>query len=117
MSVGVLLVAGERFNQSAAEREYARAAMVREQSQARSDLLAGALPYVGIIAVVAMGGAVFMGIIIFGLKFAAGGASQGEPGQLRIIERHTIVLLPEGAGRREMWRRIETGLIESEVTK
>ena len=92
------MLALSNANDSAARRAYAQAAIVREQSQARQDLLAAMLPYVALAVVVIVLTAV-AGIVIYAL-------TKQQPG-MRIIETRTIIMLQPGQTRREFWQSLE----------
>jgi ABC-type Fe3+ transport system permease subunit len=112
LSILVCLIASSAFflialaqqNDSATRRAYAQAAIIREQAQARQDLLAAMLPYV-----------IFGSVIIIGLALAAvviyALARQPQHPQqpMRIIEREVriIVLQPDpGQTRREFYQSL-----------
>jgi hypothetical protein len=100
-TVGFIVFSVGGCYQAKAEREYARAAVIAAQGQARLDTLAGITP----ILVIAL-----MAIIVFGLLLLALRYADRQPPTVTRIERvetRTIILIPATMSRREMWRQLE----------
>jgi uncharacterized protein YsxB (DUF464 family) len=99
------LIALSSANDSAARRAYAQAAMVREQAQARSDLLAAMLPYIifGSVIIVC---AALSAVVIYALARRPD-VVQAEP--VKVIERQMIILIQPGQSRREVYRILGGG--------
>lgn len=98
------LIALGHANDSAARRAYAQAAIIREQSQARQDLLAAALPYI-----------VFGSVVIFiaalgGIAIYALSRQPDHAPPTRIIETRTILILQPGQhSKREIYKLLSGG--------
>lgn len=111
--IGFAILAGAIgfANDAAARKTYAAAAMVREQSQARQDLLAGMLPYAAMTIVVVVVLAV-VGLIIYAIARAprtpiiSPQIINPPPTTTRIIERQIIMVLQPDQTHRQFWRQL-----------
>lgn len=109
--IGFAILAGAIgfANDAAARKTYAAAAMVREQSQARQDLLAAMLPYAAmtIVVVVLL---VIAGLTIYAIANRPPAIRpqiiNPPPTTTRIIERQIIMVLQPDQTRREFWRQL-----------
>jgi hypothetical protein len=100
IAAALFLFALGQANDSAARRAYAQAAIVREQAQARSDLLAAMLPYVifGSVVIVCVG---LLAVTIYALSRQQAQAQRPQ----HIIETRTILVLQPGQhSRREIYK-------------
>jgi len=93
------LIALGNANDSAARRAYAQAAMVREQAQARSDLLAAMLPYV------IFGSVIIVCAALAAVTICALARRPDAPTAPQLIETRTILILQPGEhSRREIFQ-------------
>jgi hypothetical protein len=101
ISIAFLLWCVGYNNETAAQRAYAEAAVIRAQSQARLDATSAYLPYVAIVAVAGLG---VSALAVAGLVLYQWGAAPNHPP--RVIETRTIIILQPGQSRRELWRTV-----------
>ncbi len=103
-TVAAILFALDQVNQSAAERAYAQAAVIRAQSQARLDATSAHLPYVIIGVSMIFGSAlVVLGVAIL----QQGHVRSNEALHYPLIERQVIIVIaPADQPRGQMWRQI-----------
>lgn len=99
--MALVMFAADQVNQSAAERSYARAAVIRAQGQARLDATAAFLPYVIVAVSVAFGSSLIaIGLVILSRPGIA-------PQPQRLIERQVIIVIaPSDQPRRQVWRQV-----------
>lgn len=103
VAIAIMLAAAGYHNETAAQRAYAQAAIIRAQSQARLDATSAFLPYVAIVAVAGLG---VSALTVAGLVIYKWGEAAPNHSPNHITETRTIILLQPGQSRRELWQTI-----------